>query len=206
MENSLSIKDYKSARIETKVSRINTSVRWDSTPPALYVIRSGSERTEDMWYQKEDLESFMEQCEVSRVSANKLFPAGECVSFWGLEHTICEKLQQNRSNRKREAFDVVMDEQENQREDGECLPDYIAEIYKDITRISQLEAHEQALRYRKELNQEAENNRTLSQVDAMDAMHIECSKATSNGKRKSYATLRLEAKLLDALLFRNRKR
>jgi hypothetical protein len=140
----------------------NTTVRWDSAAPTLHVFESTSDKTEDAWYLKEDLDDVKKQREISKGLRNRGFVAGAYACYWGLEHIICEELSQNRSTRKQEAVDVVIDEQENQREDGEYMPDYIAELYGDITRTSHWEAHEQALRYRQELQEEAEETIELS--------------------------------------------
>jgi hypothetical protein len=157
-----SIEEENGTRIMPEESSMNTTVRWDSAAPTLHVFESPSEKTEDTWYLKEDLDNVKEQCEGLRVLGNRGFVAGAYSCYWGLEHTICEELSQNRSIRKQEAVDVVIDEQENQREDGEYMPDYIAEIYRDISITSHWEAHEQALRYRQELKEEAEESIELS--------------------------------------------
>eukprot|EP00980_Cylindrotheca_fusiformis_P013083 scaffold3281_cov129-Cylindrotheca_fusiformis.AAC.2 len=155
MRDRSSTDDVKSTQIVLKVNS-KPAVSWDASPPVLHVFHSNSEKAEDTWYLKEDLNRFLEQCELMRSSVQRDFTAGDYFSFWGLEHTMCQELWQNRSTRKQEAFDVVIDEQENQHEDCEYLPEYIAEIYKDIARISHMEAHERALRYRKELCEDAD--------------------------------------------------
>ena len=97
-------------------------VRWASTPCTLHVFEPLSENPKETWYLRKDLATFREQCEITRILARKGFGASKFTSCWGLEHTICEELSQSRSNRKQEALDTVIEEQQGQREDGVFMP------------------------------------------------------------------------------------
>ena len=182
------IKREKAAIDESK------SVRWASTPCTLHVFEQLTDNPKETWYLKKDLATFREQCEITRILARKGFGASsKFTSCWGLEHTICEELSQNRSNRKQEALDTVIEEQQGQREDGVFMPDFIADIYQDITKLSQMEAHQLALRYSEELTREdaIDIKNQLAKVQRMagNDMQGDLQRNFSGvRKRKSYTT------------------
>lgn len=178
-------------RTEKGVTDEAKCVRWASTPCTLHVFEPLSDNPKETWYLRKDLATFREQCEITRILARKGFGASNFTSCWGLEHTICEELSQNRSNRKQEALDTVIEEQQGQREDGVFMPEFIADIYQDITKLSQMEAHQQALRYSEELTQEdvkdAKNG--VSKVQRTDNGMVELRRNLPGvRKRKSYTT------------------
>jgi hypothetical protein len=164
------------------------SVRWARTPPQTLIFPQQLENPKGTWYVKKDLATFREQCEITRILARRGFKGNNFTSCWGLEHTICEELSQNRSTRKKEALDTVIEEQEGQRKDGQYMPDVIAEIYEDISKLSQIEAHQQALRYVKELNEDDTNDsERLSKK--VTGVQVQLNRKYPGGrKRKSYTT------------------
>lgn len=158
----------RSVELTTQSSKNDTSrsVRWSSSAQTTHIFESNAENPKATWYLKADLANFREQCKITRILARKGFK-GSFSSIWGLEHTIDDELSRDRSIRKQESIDTVIEEQQGQREDGQYLPDFIAEIYQDISSLSQTEAHQQALRYTKELKEE-DSIRVLPKLPKVD--------------------------------------
>jgi hypothetical protein len=143
------------------------SVRW-SSKTSFCVFDTDIHKTNNnddanyIWYNKMDLMRFREDCEMAKIVFARTKPQGlsssTCVGndtcgrwSWGLEHILCKDQAAIRCNRKREALDAVIEEQQAQREEDEFSPDFIAELYQDITSHSQRDAHELALHYHDEL-------------------------------------------------------
>lgn len=106
----------------------------------------------DLWYSREDLAAFKaHRNQACRMLAQVGFNVTTLALSWGLEHSFCDELSRERKNRKQEAWDVVLEEQDYQLENDEFSWERLAELYQDITRESQLQAYQQARRYQLEL-------------------------------------------------------
>jgi uncharacterized protein with WD repeat len=141
-------------------------VRWSSKTSFCVldtkIHKANNDDASYIWYNKSDLMRFREDCEMAKIvfartkqglSSSSTVVNDTCGrwSAWGLEHILCKERADIRCNRKREASDAVIEEQQAQREEDEFSPEFIAELYQDVTSHSQRDAHELALRYHDEL-------------------------------------------------------
>lgn len=163
------------------------SVSWSTESPSVRLLQdnnnsdncsptSAKQQQRLLWYNKADLRRFREECEIAKIFSRKELGTNY-TCHWGLEHVINEDNAIKRDNRRREAMDAVLDEQQAQREDDEDLDhsqEFMAELYAEISRVSHRHAQDLALQYHKELTQPQERQRAPSS-----------SSATPEAKKKS---------------------
>ena len=114
----------------------------------------------DTWYSRSDYQSFRQDCYMTIDMATAAREAGKRLSGSkvfcerGLEHMIDEERSRLRRERVQEGVEVVLDEQEFQRNQRMDLPEIIAEMYNDISSQAHLDAHDVGLQYEKEMLRE----------------------------------------------------
>ena len=64
----------------------------------------------------------------------------------GLEKLINKKFKQRRRERIEGARSTVLDEQRDQKAEGVCSPEFLAELYEDVSAPAHQEAHERAMK------------------------------------------------------------
>ena len=161
--------------MKTLDMNIDKRVRWDTEGPSIQRVQSFLLcETSEVWYSRKDIAGFQQSCEVSRKMARKGINIPTLASSWGLEHAFCDELHRERKNRRQEAWDAVLEEQDYQLEYDDFSTERLAESYQDIARESQLQAHRQALRYRHELLKEDGDYQPPCQplYDANTMMHL----------------------------------
>jgi hypothetical protein len=143
------------------------------------------------WYNKNDLMRFREDYEIAKILARtKGLSTVNYTCLWGLEHIICEERAAIRCNRKHEALEAVIEEQQAQREEDELSPEFIAELYQDITSQSQKEAHELALQYNGELQRRDTHTTTDADTTATTKKRPGMMSNFGNKIRKQIPSLR----------------
>jgi hypothetical protein len=108
------------------------------------------------WYQKRHYKAFKADCQKTAEIARDL----EClryltyartyISTRGIEHFVDEERAALRRGRILAAWDIVFDEQMNQYESGDDQLQHIAEAYREVSVLCQIEAHVKAVQYLKE--------------------------------------------------------
>jgi hypothetical protein len=123
-------------------------VQWYPTYTAKRIGIPDDDEKKNIWYQKQDFKQFREDCErimglVREVGAKTVEMSNTC-SCKGLEHLFSKKRAQLRLDRRRQAWDAVLEEQEEQRRRPISRSDIIAERYGQISLYCQINANKLA--------------------------------------------------------------
>jgi hypothetical protein len=134
---------------QSNSNKAKKSVKWASTC-SLRLFRMPSDQQQfDAWYQPNDYTSFKNNCKSIARLAQEI--GTESVenqlndSCRGLEHLVSKRRAEVRFCRRYVVWDVVLDEQ-----DSQSAPETIAKKYSEVSAESQVDAQQQALRYRSE--------------------------------------------------------
>ena len=102
------------------------------------------ENPEKLWFQKEEFDKIIAKSQVviEKAALTKSLP-GKKYCTRGLERLSPESSDQIMTQRE-DAWDAVLYEQDQQREEGTFDEDYIADLYKSSTQLNQDEAVERA--------------------------------------------------------------
>jgi hypothetical protein len=115
-------------------------------------IRHVSEFSEDEikngWYDKDDFNRMSDDVsEIAKMVRDGLnHRNGEILCTRGLEHIVEEELANFRAEKMLNSIDAVLDEQEEQWDEGIDEPEVIAELYTEYAKLLAEEAHEIGLR------------------------------------------------------------
>ena len=120
----------------------------------------GATERRGLYYNKSDYIAFRKDCLMS-VQMDQRKQGCSTVCLDGLENLLSRENAERRRQHITEARFDVLTEQEDQKLQGVSSPDFIAELYEDISIPCHQEAHEKALKYHEEMMQlssEADNN------------------------------------------------
>jgi hypothetical protein len=116
----------------------------------------------EAWYQPNDYNVFKKNCKgIARLAQEIGTEAIENQmndTCRGLEPLLSRSRAAVRVSRRNIAWDVVLDEQDSQLESGRSSPETIAQLYTKVTFDSQVDAHQQGLRYCSKKKEEAESS------------------------------------------------
>ena len=138
--------------IKTKTTgrKKNKSVSFSPKCKGMFVTHikdMSEEEINSIWYTKTECKQFKKEIHTTLEMAREGKLKGqEQFCDRGLEHVIYRKVGTLRSQRRRKAIETVLLEQFEQKREGHCSPDFIAELYEDVTAQSQINAHEMALK------------------------------------------------------------
>jgi hypothetical protein len=130
-------------------NKAKKAVQW-ATKCSLALFQMPSEQQQlEAWYQPDDYKVFKKNCKLIAQLAQEI--GTEAIenqmndTCRGLELLVSRRRAALRVSRRNIAWDVVLDEQDSQRESGQSSPETIAQLYTKVTSDSQGEAHQQAL-------------------------------------------------------------
>lgn len=149
-----------SEMVENPNTRRKKSVSW-STHGTLIPIDISDNDAELVWYDHCDYIAFKKDCQMtmlmSRATTETLrSKRGKSKSLdmyceLGLEFVIDSQRKMLRRRRREKAREVVLGEQYDQQLDGLCCPEFIADLYKDISIPSHNDAHQRGLEVEREI-------------------------------------------------------
>ena len=143
------------AELLQKPRRRSSRVAFEETDEVLYVkhiSEFSQQEIQDIWFSVEDFAQFKEDCKRTISMMKELgvsFQNTEVTCSRGLEHFI-ETRKSNRKSRRANASRAVLAEQELQFKEGSYDPEYIAEVYQEISVTCQAEAYSAGLRDQEE--------------------------------------------------------
>lgn len=128
------------------------------------------EQKSAIWYDVGEFSVFKKECRETILIYQKLVEGGFPVSSTtrsrheerGLEHVIYKSARFNRYDRRRQALELVLAEQNEQIENGVCDQESISALYNEISASCQEEAHLRAVRD-EEAAFEYQNEATVSE-------------------------------------------
>ena len=107
----------------------------------------GASERRGLFYTKTDYIAFKKQCIMDVV----MHEQEQEVCLDGIENLVFKERGERRRNRIANARLDVLSEQADQKLQGVSSPDFIAELYEDISAPCHREAHEKALRFHQEV-------------------------------------------------------
>ena len=123
------------------------------------------EEVSAIWYSKKEYKKFKKEIQFTLDLAREGKLMGQHrYSDRGLEHVIYRKVGTLRRLRRERSVDTVILEQRDQRREGTFSPEFIAELYQDVSAKSQLDAQKLALKDATDALSYLQENVTLSKL------------------------------------------
>jgi hypothetical protein len=149
-------------KTQNNSNKAKKAVQWAPTY-SLKLFQMPSEQQQlEAWYQPDDYKVFKKNCKhIARLAQEIGTEAIENQmndTCRGLELLVSRSRVAVRVSRRNIAWDVVLDEQNSQRESGQSSPETIAQLYTKVTSDSQVDAHQQALSHCSKKKEEEESS------------------------------------------------
>ena len=139
------------------------SVSWAPSTIAMNNPKLHEKTVQSTWYTKEDFDAFKKDCEKTirlirlAASGGKKLKAEKYCAL-GLEFKSDMIRANKRRQRRRQGLDIVLAEQYDQQIEGSNNPEFIADLYEDISALCHRDAHELAVELEREILESNQND------------------------------------------------
>ena len=178
--------------------RFHGRVQFKTIP---HLSNYSDDEIEASWYRKEDFTRMSDDVgEIANLVAKGVDTRnGEELSIRGLEHLVEEDVADYRAEKMIESIDAVLDEQDEQRDEGVFNPDAIAQLYTEIVSPLLREAHLVGLRDEQEATAAAEQIPDTTPEEVVVKKKTKSSKRRKN-KKAAPATTEFESERGEEIL------